>query len=274
MTDTPYKASAETDVIKQNTAIAEKAYADGDAIRSCQLAELELQLSKNGATLTATAVRDIFSDIFGDDIISADFLNFCKRLKSENVADAANFPVILSAGTTARTDNSLSKAAAEILCPDARADLYSDLKSVCEAVFYEKADFCILPVCTAEDGYYPSFFRLVKAYDLKVCKCMPVSIAGRDGATYFALLSRDICLPERTFGSVLFSFNDNGTVLADLLKAFTDCGFAVPLIYSFPDRYSQDSTEFTVCVKGAGDMSCVPFFLDAVLPSHTLMGIF
>lgn len=274
MTDTPYKASAETDVIKQNTAIAEKAYADGDAIRSCQLAELELQLSKNGATLTATAVRDIFSDIFGDDIISADFLNFCKRLKSENVADAANFPVILSAGTTARTDNSLSKAAAEILCPDARADLYSDLKSVCEAVFYEKADFCILPVCTAEDGYYPSFFRLVKAYDLKVCKCMPVSIAGRDGATYFALLSRDICLPERTFGSVLFSFNDNGTVLADLLKAFTDCGFAVPLIYSFPDRYSQDTTEFTVCVKGDGDMSRIPFFLDAVLPSHTLMGIF
>ena len=273
MTDTPYKASAETDVIKQNTAIAEKAYADGDAIRSCQIAELELQLSKNGATLTATAVRDIFSDIFGSDIISADFLDFCKRLKSENVADAANFPVILSAGTTARTDNSLSKAAAEILCPDAHYELYSDLRSVCEAVFYEKADFCILPVCTAEDGYYPSFFRLVKAYDLKVCKCMPVSIAGRDGATYFALLSREIYLPHHPT-SLLFSFTDNGTVLADLLKAFAGCGFTVPLIYSFPDRYSQDTTEFTVCVKGDGDMSRIPFFLDAVLPSHTLMGLF
>ena len=80
MTDTPYKASAETDVIKQNTAIAKKIYGDGSAIRSCQLAELELQLSKNGATLTAAAVRDIFSDIFGDDIISADFLNFCNEL--------------------------------------------------------------------------------------------------------------------------------------------------------------------------------------------------
>lgn len=273
MTDTPYKASAETDVIKQNTAIAEKARSDGDAIRLCQLAELELHLSKSGSVLTAAMTRDIFCDIFGNDIISADFLNFCKRLKSESVADAANFPVILSAGTTARTDNSLSKAAAEILCPGAHAELYSDLRSICEAVFYEKADHCILPVCTAEDGYYPSFFRLIKTFDLKVCKCMPVNIAGRESATFFALLSRDIYMPHSP-KSLLFSFTDNGTVLADLLKAFTGCGFTVPLIYSFPDSYSQDSTEFTVCVKGSGDISHIPFFLDSVLPSHTLIGIF
>ena len=273
MTDTPYKASAKTDAIKQNAAVAEKAFGDGNAIRACQLSELELHLSKNGAALTAATVRDIFSDIFGESIISADFLDFCKRISSENIADAANFPMPGSAGTAAHTDNSLSKAAAEILCPDAHCELYSDLRSVCEAVFYEKADFCILPVCTAEDGYYPSFFRLAKAYDLKVCKCMPVNIAGREGATYFALLSRDIYMPYHP-KSLLFSFTDNGTVLADLLKAFAGCGFTVPLIYSFPDSYSPDSTEFTVCIKGDGNMSHIPFFLDAVLPSHTLMGIF
>lgn len=273
MTDTPYKASAETDVIKQNTAIAKKIYGDGSAIRSCQLAELELQLSKNGKVLAAIEARDIFSDIFGNDIISADFLDFCKRINSENIADTANFPVFRSAGVAAYTDNSLSKAAAEILCPDTHYELYSDLRSICEAVFYEKVDYCILPVCTAEDGYYSSFFRLARAYDLKVCKCMPVNIAGRDAATYFALLSRDIYLPERTSG-LLFSFTDNGTVLAALLKAFTGCGFTVPLIHSFPDRYSHGNTEFTVCVKGSDDMHCIPFFLEAVLPSHALMGIF
>ena len=171
------------------------------------------------------------------------------------------------------TDNIFSSAAVEKLCPNAAKEHFSDFRSACEAVFYEKCDCCILPVYGTDDGFFPTFFKLIKAYELKISRVCTVEKPSSDAEIRYALLTRSVNFDgaER----MVVSFADKGERLAKLLAVLGGAGCTPAFIYSFPDVYNTDMTEYTVCLRLSDlDARCLAFFLDAALPAHTVVGAF
>lgn len=71
-----------------------------------------------------------------------------------------------------------------------------DFASVCESVYYGKAQFCILPVSSSNDGLLPGFYATAEKYELTgVDEC---SVTYADNETRFVLFSGGV--PERKGG--------------------------------------------------------------------------
>lgn len=266
-------AHAENEVFRKNFAIADEHGATARAILSAQLEEFVLHLSKSGERLTVAEISEAYTDVFGTELISGEFLDICRRLYSTSALEIPQSGVEIARNSVAFTDNIFSSAAAEKLCPDAVKEHFSDFRSACEAVFYEKCDCCILPVYGTDDGFFPTFFKLIKAYELKICRVCTVEKPSSDAEIRYALLTRSVNFDgaER----FVFSFADSGERLAGLLAVLGGAGCAPAFIYSFPDVYNTDMTEYTVCLRLSGlDARCLAFFLEAALPAHTVVGTY
>ncbi|MGM9634724.1 MAG: hypothetical protein ACI3YE_01075 [Candidatus Avispirillum sp.] len=269
----PNTAHAENEVFKKNFAIADEYGATARAILSAQLEEFVLHLSKSGEMLTPAEVSEAYAKVFGTGLISNEFLDICRRLYSISALEIQRSGAGITDDSVAFTDNVFSSAAAEKLCPDAVKEHFSDFRSVCEAVFYEKCDCCILPVYGTDDGFFPTFFKLIKAYELKICRVCTVEKPSSDAEIRYALLTRSICFDNAEH--FVFSFADTGERLAGLLAVLGGAGCTPAFIYSFPDVYNTDMTEYTVCLRLSGlDARCLTFFLEAALPAHTVVGIY
>ncbi len=79
--------------------------------------------------------------------------------------------------------------------PDLRADYASSFAAVCEDVYYDRADFCILPLENSTDGTLLGFRNMILRHGLKIVATVDVS-SGESQSTRFALLKkRLIALP-------------------------------------------------------------------------------
>lgn len=86
---------------------------------------------------------------------------------------------------TPYTDKSLKAFSRHIASP--RVTYHSDFNSVCEAVYDEKANYCILPIESSDNGRLNGFYHLIEKYELFICLCTDI-YSNDDGAyTKFAL---------------------------------------------------------------------------------------
>ena len=266
-------AYAENEVFKKNFAIADDYEATARTILSAQIEEFVLHMSKSGERLTPAEVSRVYNEFFGDRLISDVFFDICRRLYSISALKIMQTDGEISNSSVAFTDNIFSSAAVEKLCPNAVKEHFSDFRSACEAVFYEKCDCCILPVYGTDDGFFPTFFKLIKAYELKISRVCTVEKPSSDAEIRYALLTRSVNFDgaER----MVVSFADKGERLAKLLAVLGGAGCTPAFIYSFPDVYNTDMTEYTVCLRLSDlEARCLAFFLDAALPAHTVVGAF
>lgn len=158
---------------------------------------------------------------------------------------------------------------------DIRILTVSDFRSACEEVSLGGADACVLPMCSSADGYYPTFSKLLKQYELKINETARVFKPDSDEELQFALLSRD-ALPAKNADKMMFSYTeDESTPLSDLLHALTFCGALPFSISSSPQPYSMDRFEHRIEMRtGALSPKAVIFFLESALAGHTLLGIY
>lgn len=151
----------------------------------------------------------------------------------------------------------------------------NDFRSVCEALAGDSVQFCTLPFCSTLAGFYPTYLRLARSYELKICKTATVQSSDGDEEIKFALFSKKL-LAAKDSNTVAFSFiEDTSLDLSRLSGALHDHSIAVKSTNSRPLEYNMDKFEHTLEASlDSYSLSAFLYFLEAALPSHNVLGIY
>ena len=262
-------------IIKKNLERAQGAQNIGKSIKTAQIEEAVLILKCENRTLSPKEIKRSFEKSFCTSAVSAEYLSLVSALLMNNQKKRHQqipYPKVIC------MPNPLWQKAMDDLTNHLKFPSLvtgSDFRSLCEAVSSSDADYCILPLCSSKDGYYPTFLKLIKAYELKICKTVQLIKQDSDEELSFALLSKDI---EVTYDAkrAVFSFTESDEVsLTPLLSALFSCNCRPVSIISSPLEYNIEIFEHRIEVL-LGDLhpSSLLFFLDSAVPGHTVHGIY
>ena len=156
----------------------------------------------------------------------------------------------------------------------------SDFNAVCEEVYYERADMCMLPLDSSRDAKLISFYRLIDKYELSPVLSCDVTTPDGSVTTRYALLSKSISLPKKENRSgCFFEFSlvtDDGAALGDVLNAAVECGLTLYKVDSIPLTYSTGKFSSEVILIGGDPKGLDAFvlFLTLAIPEYEPLGIY
>ncbi len=159
---------------------------------------------------------------------------------------------------------------------------HSDFNTVCEEVYYGRADMCLLPLDSSRDSKLVSFYKLIEKYELfPVYSC---DVAAPEGATTrYALLAKAINLPEKAFrnreNSCLFEFTlvcDSRDCLSNVLTAAKLCGLTVYKIDSLPSTYDEGNYTYDIIlsVSEAEELDAFVLYMSLCVPQYEPLGVY
>lgn len=158
-----------------------------------------------------------------------------------------------------------SKALGEL-----RAIYVASFRESCEAVYHERAEYCILPLEDASDGLLLPFRRMLLKYDLAVCGaavCAGVSEAG----SVFSLVGTS----SGILGGDVYEIYIPSLTHRDSLRLCELCVYLdteMLRITSVAAEYGI-SNEYHICVRAPGTSArALKFALSALYPSYQLLG--
>ncbi len=155
-----------------------------------------------------------------------------------------------------------------------------DFNSVCEEVYYERADMCMLPLDSSRDAKLISFYRLIDKYELSPVLSCDVTTPDGTVTTRYALLSRSISLPARADRTgCFFEFSlvtDDGAALGEVLTAAAECGLTIYKVDSIPMTYNTVKFSSEVILKASEPKGLDAFvlFLTLAIPEYEPLGIY
>ena len=259
------------ETVKRNLENARKLERAGEVIVSAQL--LEAARCLTGASPTAAC--EYFQRAFEKGPVCPEMFSLSRLIckghgkKHEEKKDTVMVSCI---------KNPISLAAARKMCADAttlRVVEETDFRSACEAVASKQTDYCILPMCSSSDGYYPTFSKLCKANDLKICSTVRISKSDSDEELQLALLSRELEIPSRPEYACFSFVCDEQSLLWSLVCALGKSGCIPTSITSAPLEYNMDRFEHRIEVRlWENNAEALLYFLEATLPGHTVLGVY
>lgn len=165
-------------------------------------------------------------------------------------------------------------------CMEKSRVYYSDsFTEVCESVYYNRSDTCILPLENSDEGYLSGFYGLIRKYELKIV--LTCNIEDKDGHfTKFALLSKKLMnamLPQKKTGERFFkiSFGPfSESIVCDIIYCAEYFGEALNKIDSRPVYYSENGYVFDITFSGEGDIGKIVSWLDRREIGYEINGIY
>lgn len=162
---------------------------------------------------------------------------------------------------------------------DARVLYEESFVAVCEAVYYNRAPYCILPIENYEDGRLTGFINMIRKYELKiVLTCNVESANGK--ITKFALLQREIAkidcnkkISDGQYLEISFRFGEQSR-LHEILAAAMFFGYKLNKIDSLPVYYSEKEYYFDVVFSGDGYLEKFLYWLDFEFPRYEILGLY
>ena len=159
---------------------------------------------------------------------------------------------------------------------------HSDFNTVCEEVYYSRADMCLLPLDSSRDSKLVSFYKLMEKYELfPVYSC---DVTAPEGATTrYALLAKSIALPERDKRTretgCLFEFTlaaSTDDCISDVLTAAKLCGLDIYKIDSLPSTYDEGSFTYdmVLSVPSPEELDAFVLFMTLCVPQYEPLGIY
>ncbi len=125
-----------------------------------------------------------------------------------------------------------------------------DFTEICESVYYERAAYCLLPIENSSDGRLAGFRRLIAKYGLKTVMTTSVKTAQEGEATVFALMRKNIVIPDCP-GDKFFELRiRTDEALTALLCAADACLMKPVSLYSVPERAGFYDAVFAVSEEG------------------------
>ncbi len=241
-----------------------------DAIRESQIHETVRVLSE----APQQDVIDFFREAFSEDLLSREFLQVTSVLFDRpDIGQRKKRDCRIACTKTPLFLASVSELCS--FCQSSTVINASDFRTCCDLVSAGSVDYCILPLSSSRDGYYTTFTKLIKTYDLKICKVITVTKPDTDEDLNVALISKELEISE-TAGIVSFSFADSEEpTLAKLICALSGQDIAPISINSAPLEYNAEKFEHIVTAELRG-FSPYAFlaFLEAALPGHSILGIY
>jgi len=258
-------------VIRKNTDSIRKHEGDLAIIRDAEIGELA-RITKS--SVSPEKAYTLYKDAMGEDPLSAGMLRYCSLIAGDGTPPTQRKDTC----RVACVKNPLSlKALTELTRGFSGVTLSekSDFRALCEEVAQDLSDYCILPYCSSLDGYYPTFQKLVRSYELKINARICLSRPDSDEEILFALLSKNVEItPESNIVSFSFVQSKKDT-LARLLAALSSMQIEILGTNSAPLEYNMYKLSFTVEADvGSFPLSALFFFLDATLPGHTVLGVY
>lgn len=161
----------------------------------------------------------------------------------------------------------------DITCP-------SDFSGVCEAVYYGRAHYCILPSESSSDGVLSGFRRLTEKYEL--CPVLSCFVPSRDGdlTTRFSLFSKNVerirvSSPDaREYFTFRLNAPDDRAFL-DAVRCLSFCGLRLTRVDSstVPWDAGRYSLTLTADCEG-GDLAALLCYLSLEIPEYTPIGLY
>lgn len=251
-------------------------------VTSGQLAELSA-LCKPGCLPPKNSTT-----VFGDKLCSSEFAEFCRRTLS-GAASPALFADLLTdltpfaeenpGSTTAYMRNLYSDRAFERFSAESErlsAQYFSSFSSVCEEVYYDRCQYCILPMQTTDDGTLSSFSRMMEKYELKIRKICDVPTQDGETTVRYALLRRGIVLqcPDSGYFEASFILPE-GMPIGRFLSACEATGAVIDRIRSMPLSYADDIVSLCVTFRITPENAApLLYFLRTVLHSYIPEGLY
>lgn len=162
-----------------------------------------------------------------------------------------------------------------------RAVYSHNFQTVCEEVYNQSCEYCILPLENSADGPLNSFFRLIERFELKIAATCDIPTTDKSRTTRFALLRRNLS-PLYAISSKhdrFFEFglpSDADVKPADVLYAAECCGLRLCRHASGmrqTDQAALRSDNFSVGAD-RGDLCTFLLFLAMEAPNYTPLGLY
>lgn len=165
-----------------------------------------------------------------------------------------------------------------------RASYYSGIVDVCESVYNDNCEYCILPIETSGAGKLISFYELIFKYGFKINAVYDLHGEGDGDYTRYALLSKRLSfkkLSGRTkarnrYFEFVMSDTDN-LPIEDMLSASSYCSMKLRRIDTLSSRIHGNHSKDLICsvfrVDGS-DVKTFLAFLKIDCPDFVPLGIY
>ncbi len=163
--------------------------------------------------------------------------------------------------------------ASDSICP-------TDFNGVCEAVYYGRARYCILPVESSVDGSLSGFRRLTEKYEL--CPVLSCFVPSREGdvTTRFTLFSKNVERIRVTSRGAkeYFSFRLNAPddrALLDTVRCLRFCSLRLVRIDSSTVAWDAGRYSLTLTAEcSGGDLPALLCYLSLEVPEYSPVGLY
>ena len=163
--------------------------------------------------------------------------------------------------------------------PSLSAAYAEDFSAACEAVYYGKSRYCLLPLENSSDGRLTGFYNLIGRYELKIVSSADVTDPEGTIRSRFALCAKNFDpIDDRdTLIYELYFPARSGEGLSDVLMAAEYYHLSVRRIDSIPAGAASETDKNQVNLTLAGkaaDMETLLFYLETEYAEYTVVGAY
>lgn len=166
------------------------------------------------------------------------------------------------------------------LLDDPRVVYYDSVIGVCESVYNDQCEYCILPIETARDGRLGAFYEMILKYALRINAVY--DLTNDKECTRYALLSKNIisgitiakARTKNRFFEFVLTDND-GITLKDILVAAEFCSLELQRIdmLRINDQINRATCSPSPVFKTTGsDMRTFLSFMSVDCPDYRIIG--
>ncbi len=255
-----------TEILKSNLAWLQHDIQNTDVLyRAC----LE-KLADLAADMTPGEAKGIYDSICETNVRG--FALFCSLIVSKSKAHHEQVADISSPRSVSYLRSHMTDKAFNIFSNNlgSLSAVYGpDFKSICEDVYYERTDACILPLESSSDGLLMSFRQLLLKYELNIFAVCDV-IQNDDSTLTLALLTAhpsnhgELC-------EVYFPSVPTGA-LEDICAIISTLGGKIQRVSSICSEYAFEA-DHHICIDMQNTcLDALKFCFDALYPSHMILG--
>ena len=195
--------------------------------------------------------------------------------KKDDGGMASGIPPAITYVKSRGADDAYLAFAAQL--PALPAVYAEDFSAACEAVYYEKSRYAILPLENSADGRLLGFYNLIGRYELKIVYTCDVTDPDGIERSRFALCAKDFEAAEDgdTLCYELYFPSRSGEGLAAILTAAEYYRLTVRRIDSIPADAASDPDKNQVYLTLSGamaDMKILLCYLEAEYAEYTVIG--
>ena len=163
------------------------------------------------------------------------------------------------------------------------AAYYDSIANVCESVYNDTSEYCILPLETSTDGKLSSFYDLILKYGFNICAVYDLHHSDSSRHTKYGLISKSSAVhttPLKTKSKIKyieFVFeHDSYPSLTDVLSASEFCSMRLRRIDTLSILQNKSKTPLICPIfrVDTADLNTFLTFMAIDCPSFKLLGIY